>query len=99
MLLLTRRINEKLTIGDNLEITLIWIKNRRIKIEIYNKKTKNNNLEVLTLRKFFQINKEVSIIVTYEKRKQVTFGIRAPKHIAIHRYEVYLKILAGIPMK
>lgn len=98
MLLLTRRIKEKLTIGDDLEITLIWIKNKKIKIEVYNKKTKSSNIVILVLRKFYELNKDVSIMITYVSRSQATFGIRAPKEISIHRYEIYLKILAGIPI-
>lgn len=98
MLLLTRRIKEMLNIGDNLEITLIWIKNKKIKIEIYNKETKETSSAVLILRKLFKLNKDVTIIITYVKARQATFGIRAAKEIAVHRHEIYLRILAGIPM-
>jgi sRNA-binding carbon storage regulator CsrA len=100
MLLLTRRIKEKLTIGDDLEITLLEIdhKNEEIKIEIYNKKTNNSDLELLTLKKFFRLNKDVTILITYIKGRQTTFAIGAPREIPIHRYEIYRKIQAGIPM-
>jgi len=51
MLVLTRRINESIKIGDDIEITILSVSGEQIKI-----------------------------------------GIEAPKHIEIHRKEVYLDI-------
>ncbi|MEJ2656889.1 MAG: carbon storage regulator CsrA [Desulfobacterales bacterium] len=51
MLILTRKLGEKITIGDDITVTLVEIKG-----------------------------------------KQVKLGIEAPKHIEIHRLEVYERI-------
>lgn len=51
MLVLTRKINEAIQIGDDIEITIVEIKGEQIKL-----------------------------------------GINAPKHVEIHRKEVYLSI-------
>ena len=52
MLILTRKLGEKITIGDDVHITLLEVKGTQVKL-----------------------------------------GIEAPRHISIHRREVYEKIL------
>lgn len=53
VLILTRKVNESIQIGDDIEITIVSISNDQVKI-----------------------------------------GINAPKHIEIHRKEIYLAIQA-----
>jgi carbon storage regulator len=38
------------------------------------------------------IDRDISITVLGVKRDQVRLGITAPKHVAVHRYEVYQRI-------
>lgn len=53
MLILTRKLGERITIGDDITITLLEVKGSQVKL-----------------------------------------GIKAPKNISIHRYEIYARIKA-----
>lgn len=53
MLILTRRLQEVITIGDHIKITVLGMKGQ-----------------------------------------QISLGIEAPRHVAVHREEIYKKIMA-----
>jgi len=44
------------------------------------------------------IDDDIKITVIDVKGSQVRIGIDAPKHVAVHREEIYERIKAGVPM-
>ena len=40
----------------------------------------------------FMIGEDVTVTVLGDKKNQVRLGIKAPKHVAVHREEVYKRI-------
>lgn len=45
------------------------------------------------------IGDDVKITILGVKGSQVRLGIEAPKHVAVHRSEVHLRITEGLPRK
>ena len=43
----------------------------------------------------FMIGEDVTVTVLGDKKNQVRLGIKAPKHVAVHREEVYKRIQDG----
>jgi carbon storage regulator len=58
MLILTRKVNQKIRIGDDIVITLLGVRGNQYKV-----------------------------------------GIVAPKHVSVHREEIYQRIQAGGPQR
>ncbi|WP_082825499.1 carbon storage regulator CsrA [Marinomonas sp. TW1] len=94
MLILTRRIGETIMIGDEIEVTISGIKGNLIRI-----RTATPALLTQTRKvgQAINIGDNISVEILSVKGMQVRLGITAPRNIAVHREEIYLKIKAELP--
>lgn len=93
MLILTRRKNEVIYVGDDINITVVGIAYRKIKVKIV-KKSKIDNIEI-SIGEVYFISDNIDICLLSIKSNQARIGTNAPKEIPIHREEIYKRIKAG----
>lgn len=107
MLVLTRHPKEDIMIGDNIRLTVHEVNNGVVTFltlmpvdhappsgsRTYQRGTSfrvySNHCEVGAT---FNISDEVTIMLIGLRRKQVRIGINAPKHVPVHRMEIYRRI-------
>lgn len=46
-----------------------------------------------------KVGDDITITVTSAQNGQVKIGIDAPKHVQVHRQEIYDRIQSGVPRK
>tara|TARA_B110000008_G_scaffold279562_1_gene327222 strand:- start:2906 stop:3244 length:339 start_codon:yes stop_codon:yes gene_type:complete len=95
MLILMRKVGEKLVIGDDLKVELIEVNMNSVRLGVYEvdefSKPVFVNREVSQVLELFD---DVTIHVLQINGRQVKLGIDAPRSISVHREEIYKKILA-----
>ena len=94
MLILTRRIGEKIMIGDDTAITVLGIKRNSVLVSVG--EPDQNPLPVdcyaLKIGESIMIDDDVSIKILSRSRNQVSIGITAPDDVPVHRLEVYNRV-------
>ena len=90
MLVLTRRLNESLLIGDDIKITVLNIGKSQIKLGV-------NDSEGVTLdlQETITIKDDITVKLVKTDKTQVKLGIEAPENVTINREEVYKKDQVG----
>ena len=89
MLVLTRNTTQTITIGDHLVLTLVSVQRRgSVTLRI------GNSEHELARGYAAEIEPGVTIKLLEVTAGRATFGIQAPKRIAVHRGEVYARIQA-----
>jgi len=90
MLVLTRRLDESLLIGDDIKITVLNIGKNQIKLGV-------NDSECVTikLKENLSIRDGITVKLVKTDKSQVKLGIEAPGGVIINREEVYKKDQEG----
>ena len=86
MLVLTRRQDESLIIGDDIKITVLNIDTDQIKLGV-------NDSEgiALALQETITIKDGITVQLVKTDKTQVKLGITAPKDVTVNREEVHKK--------
>ena len=87
MLVLSRRKDESVMIGDNIEVKVLDIQKGQVKLGIEASRD-------VTLRRdeSVMVGDDLEVKVLDIQKGQVKLGIEAPRDVTIHRMEVYLAI-------
>ena len=90
MLVLTRRLEESLLIGDDIKVTVLTIGKKQAKLSV-------NDSEGVTLdlQETITIKDDITVKLVKTDKSQVKLGIEAPEGVTINREEVYKKDQAG----
>lgn len=86
MLILSRRENESITIGDNIIVTVARITSDNVEMVI----TENGNRHVVNrgVNEVVPLADDINIQVTKIVFNQVKIGIDAPRDVPVHREEI-----------
>ena len=95
MLILTRNVNETITVGDDTTVTVTKVEDDLIHIVIEKLSKGLSVVTTLTLgvNDSFPVAADVTMFIMGLSGNQIRIGTEAPKHISIHREEVYNRIL------
>ena len=70
--------------------------------DVLNESPRGKDLDMLILTRntneTIVIDENIRITIIDVKGAQVRLGIEAPKHVAVHREEIYERIKAGVPL-
>jgi carbon storage regulator len=94
MLVLTRRKNESLVIGESTYVEVIFIGTEKIQLQVSQKNNKENQKVVvdLLLGDSYQLPENVILKMLKIDGSQLKIGISAPREIPVHREEIYERI-------
>ncbi len=94
MLVLARRLDESVIIGDDIKLTVLNIDKSQIKLSV-------NDSEVVTLdlQETITIKDGITVKLVKIISNQVKLGIEAPEDVTINREEVYMKDQVGNVLK
>lgn len=93
MLVLARKRNEQIVIGDNIIMTVLFIKGETTLITIEGGQGEERTFELHKGMSLFINNRSIKVMVLDFPEDKVEFGLTAPSHIPIYRREVYERIL------
>ncbi len=86
MLVLTRRLDESLIIGDDIKITVLTIDKTQINLCV-----NDSQCVIVNLQESISIRDGITVKVVKTDKAQVKLGIEAPAGVTISREEVYKK--------
>jgi len=87
MLVLSRKGGERIIIGDDIVITVVWIKGGKVRLEVV--APGHFGRLSRSLMEDFLIGDDILITVVRIQEDKVRLGIKAPIEISVHRQEVY----------
>lgn len=94
MLILSRKANETIMIGDDVKLTVISIRDSKVKIAVKQLGVQNM-LHTLKINEPLLINEDIKVMVTVIRAGQARIGTEAPRSKPIHRQEIYDRIQMG----
>lgn len=93
LLILTRRIGEKIMIGDDTAITVLDVKGNMVLVGACPPdQDPLVDSFVLRIGRSVMIDEDVSIKLLSRSGNQVSIGITAPDDVPVHRLEVYNRV-------
>jgi carbon storage regulator len=94
MLVLTRRENESLMIGEFFTVKVITIGAEKIQLQVSQKNNKGNQKVIvdLVVGGSYQLPENVNLKMLKVNSTQLKIGITAPLSVVVHREEIYEKI-------
>jgi len=96
MLIITRKIGEAITIGDNIRFKVARITGNNVSLAVSAPMFKEIDQTESTIKIGGSINigNEIEIFILGIQGRQVRLGIKAPEKTVVHREEIYVKIKA-----
>jgi carbon storage regulator len=94
MLVISREINQSVMVGDDLRITLSWVRGDRVSLRLDEHPTDGTAAtagSVVTLRldEAHRCRTNVTVTIVHVRGDRVRLGFKAPASVAVHRLEVY----------
>ncbi len=98
MLILHRTVGTALVIGDNITLTVLSAKAKKVRVAVESPANATDTTcrveRVSEGESFNLLGDQITVTILGVKGRDVRLGIAAPKAVPVHRQEIYERILA-----